>query len=104
MNGMPDSRRSPSAATVLAICMSESAPSCMRAPPEALSRMTGCFFSAPRSIMRVIFSPTTEPMEPPMKRNTKQPSCTGRPPMLPEPAMKASFTPDFLMLLTRRSE
>ena len=34
MNGAPDARSLPRAATVLAICISESEPSCMRAPPE----------------------------------------------------------------------
>ena len=46
--------------------------------PEAESKITGCFSSAPRSNNRVNFSPTTDPIDPPMKRNRKAPNCTGR--------------------------
>ncbi len=42
----------------------------MRAPPEAVKTITGSFFSAPTSMARMIFSPTTEPMLPPMNRKS----------------------------------
>lgn len=51
------------AARKLAICMRLSMLSYMRAPPEAEKISTGCFCLVLCSIMRVIFSPTTEPKE-----------------------------------------
>ena len=39
-----------------------------------------------RSNWRVIFSPTTEPIEPPMNSNTKKPASTGMPPIAAVPA------------------
>ena len=56
-----------SAADTFAICISDNAPSIMRAPPEQETMMTGLREESPRSIARVIFSPTTTPMLPPMK-------------------------------------
>ena len=41
-------------------------PSCMRAPPEVQTTSTGSPSCVAYSISRVSFSPTTEPMEPPM--------------------------------------
>ena len=51
------------AAEVFAICISDTIPSCILAPPEQQNRMTGspCFVAS--SNERVIFSPTTYPME-----------------------------------------
>ena len=56
-----------SAPQIFAICISDSAPSIMRAPPEQQTMTTGMRPSIARSIARVIFSPTTTPMLPPMK-------------------------------------
>ena len=67
------------AAEVLAICMRESTPSCMRAPPEAETRTSGAFFSCDRRASRAIFSPTTEPIDPPMNAKFITPRLTGRP-------------------------
>ena len=77
--GKPASRSRPSAAEVFAICISDSTPSCMRAPPEAQNITAGTCRSSARSNARVIFSPTTEPIEPPMNSNTKNPSLDRRP-------------------------
>ena len=52
----------PIAALVLAICMSATTPSCMRAPPEAQMRTSGRRSSTASSTQRVTFSPTTDPM------------------------------------------
>ncbi len=52
---------------VRGICISDSTPSCMRAPPEAETTTKGTWRRSASSIARVIFSPTTEPIEPPMK-------------------------------------
>ena len=56
-----------SAALIFAICISDSAPSIIRAPPDAETMTTGSRAAIARSIARVIFSPTTTPMLPPMK-------------------------------------
>jgi len=45
----------------------------MRAPPEALKMMAGTRLASARSNSRVIFSPTTEPIEPPMNSKTNTP-------------------------------
>ena len=58
------------AALVLAICMSESMPSCMRMPPEQETMMTGRLSSRARSQARAIFSPTTEATLPPRNPNS----------------------------------
>jgi hypothetical protein len=58
----------------------------MRAPPEAANRIAGRRWARARSNCRVIFSPTTEPIEPPMNSKTKKPTSTGIPPTVPVPA------------------
>ena len=88
---------------VRGICMSEKMPSCMRAPPEAEKTSAGHLSSWARSKTRVHFSPTTEPMEPPMNSKTKQPSDTCLPLMRPTPEMKASFSPSALRVDFSRS-
>ena len=66
MKGTPASASRPSAATVLASCISDSVPSCMRAPPDAETTISGSRSSSACSAARVTFSPTTVPIEPPM--------------------------------------
>ena len=73
------------AAEVLAICMRESTPSCIRAPPEAETRTSGIFFSCDRRASRAIFSPTTEPIEPPMNAKFMTPKLNGSPSSLAVP-------------------
>ena len=53
---------------VLAICISESRPSCMRAPPLAVKQTNGSFCSRQTCTPRTKRSPTTEPIEPPRNR------------------------------------
>ena len=65
--GSPARPWASSAAAVLAICMSEARPSCMRAPPLAQKMITGSPWAVARSTQRAIFSPTTLPIEPIMK-------------------------------------
>jgi hypothetical protein len=67
----------------------------MRAPPDAEKTMAGTCRSSARSNTRVIFSPTTEPIEPPMNSKTKTASSTGIPSILPEPTRTASAPPAF---------
>src|SRR5205823_3433635 len=62
---MYGSRSSPccaGAALVFAICVKLRIPSYMRAPPEAATMTTAQRWAVPYSIVRVIFSPTTDPM------------------------------------------
>ena len=66
MNGTPAARSRSSAASVLASCISASVPSCIRAPPEALTMSSGTRAARACSAARVTFSPTTAPIEPPM--------------------------------------
>ena len=60
------SRRSSIAHTVFGSCISERMPSCMRAPPEAVTVTRGTLRSTALSHARESFSPTTLPIEPPM--------------------------------------
>ena len=76
-----------------AICISESAPSCIRAPPDATNRITGSFRSPARSNRRASFSPTTTPMLPPMNSKSITPIATGRFSILPRPTTTASLRP-----------
>src|SRR5437667_384116 len=62
------------AVEVLAICIREKIPSCIRAPPEELKTMAGMRRSYARSKRRATFSPTTEPIEPPMKSKANEPT------------------------------
>ena len=59
----------------------------MRAPPDAAEHdAPAARARCARSNSRVIFSPTTEPIEPPMNSNTKNPASTGMPPTDAVPA------------------
>ena len=54
------------------------------------------------SAARVTFSPTTAPIEPPMKANSIAPICTGRPASSPSPNRMASCSPVFFFAAFRR--
>src|SRR5256885_7637326 len=88
MKGSLRSARSVRAAVVLAICTSESSPSCMRAPPEAVTQTYGSFCSMATRTPRTKRSPTTDPIEPPMKSNSKAAQTT--PSALIEPCITTS--------------
>ena len=70
--------RTSTAQTVFGSCMSERIPSCMRAPPEAVTQTSGTPLSAARSHARANFSPTALPIEPPMKAKSMTASSQGR--------------------------
>src|SRR5690606_13944911 len=92
----------PSAAEVLAICISENRLSCMRAPPLALKQTSGAPSSIARSAARAKRSPTTEPIEPPMKAKSKAQATIGRVARVPSRATSASRSPlDFCAALIR---
>jgi len=81
------------AAEILAICMRDCAPSCMRAPPEHDTMMSGVCCCSARSAARVIFSPTTEPLLPPMKPYSMTANTTAMPPTVPSAVITASLSP-----------
>ena len=93
MNGTPAVRRRSIAASVLASCMSASVPSCIRAPPDALTTTSGIRSARACSAARVTFSPTTAPIEPPMNPKSMTQIATGRPPIAPVPQTAASRMP-----------
>ena len=75
----------------------------MRAPPVAVKQMNGTFCSMAVSTPRTKRSPTTEPMLPPMKSNSKQAAtrlmlCTA-----PPNTTSASVSPVFSSASFRRS-
>jgi hypothetical protein len=55
--------------------------------------MSGCFFSSARCPARAIFSPTTEPIEPPMNAKSITPRFTGMPSSVPAAVTIASDSP-----------
>ena len=93
MNGSRALVSSCSTAVVLAIWNSELTPSCMRAPPDAEMQTNGTRFSYATRTPRTKRSPTTEPIEPPMKSNSKQASTSGTLLMLPCITTSASVSP-----------
>ncbi len=102
-NGTPASSRRASAETIFPICMSARVPSCMRAPPDADTTTRARRSASARSAARVIFSPTTLPIEPPMNSKSMTTSSTGLPPIAALPAMAASFSPLFVWAAAMRS-
>ena len=73
--------------------MSASVPSCIRAPPEALTTMSGTRAARACSAARVTFSPTTAPIEPPMNPKSMTQIATGMPPIVAVPHTAASRMP-----------
>ena len=67
----------------------------MRAPPEHETTTSAELLSIERSMARVIFSPTTDPIEPPIKLYSMAESMTGKPSIVPSTLITASRTPTF---------
>ena len=82
--------------------MREYAASIMRAPPLDEMMMSGCFFFNARSIALAIFSPTTEPILPPMNPKSMQAMTTGIPLISAVPVRTASLSPLFRIESFRR--
>ena len=57
--------------------------------------IAGIFSSAARSSVRVIFSPATEPIEPPMKPKSAMATATDKPSICALPAVIESYLPVF---------
>ena len=91
MNGTPAARSRSRAATVFASCIRASVPSCIRAPPDAETTMSGSRWSRAYSAARVTFSPTTAPIDPPMNPKSITQIATGRPSIEPVPQTAASL-------------
>ena len=79
------------------------APSCILAPPDAEITTSGDLFCKHRSMARVIFSPTTEPMLPPTKRKSMAQISVFRPATLPDAAISASLRPVAFRIAASRS-
>ena len=86
----------------MAICISDSAPSIIRAPPDEETITTGSRRSIARSMARVIFSPTTTPMLPPMKVYSIAATEVSMPSIRPVAQMTASFIPVAAMVASSR--
>ena len=79
------------AADVFAICIKDNIPSCILAPPPEPETMTkGRFEPVANSIARVNFSPTTEPIEPIINRESVTPRIIFFSQILPFPTTQAS--------------
>ncbi len=92
-----------SAAEIFAICIRLTTPSIMRAPPEAETTMIGLRSLQARSTARVIASPTTAPMLPPINEYSMALTITGLPFMVPVALMMASFKPVEALLFSSRA-
>ena len=91
MYGRPVFLKFAKAAQVLAICIREKMPSCILAPPDAENIITPHLLSDALSMSLVIFSPTTEPILPPMKSNSNTAAMAFVPFRSPSPHTTASF-------------
>ena len=89
---------------VFAICIKDSNASCMRAPPEAEMLINAELVSIAWRTPRTKRSPTTEPIEPPMKSNSNTAMTTGCSRIVPACTTKASVSPVFLTASIKRSE
>ena len=79
------------AAEVFAICIRETIPSCILAPPEQAKRITGSFSFVACSTAWVIFSPTTWPILLIINRASQTPMTAGFPSIMALPVTIASF-------------
>ena len=75
----------------------------MRAPPELVTVTSGTARSDAESHARENFSPTTLPIDPPMKAKSMTASSQPRPSIAPWPITIASARPVFISASTRRS-
>jgi len=85
MNSTPSSASRATTWLVLAICISDTQPSCIRAPPEAEITSRGVRVCSASSAARVIDSPTAPPMLPPMNEKSTHATTIGRPSIVPVP-------------------
>ena len=84
-----------SAAEVFAICIRETMPSCILAPPDAVNITTGSRSFVALSTALATFSPTFSPMLAIRNRPSQTPSTTSSPSIFAFPVTTASFKPVF---------
>jgi hypothetical protein len=87
----------------LAICISDSRPSCIRAPPDAENDRNGARWSIAACTPRAKRSPTTEPIDPPMNSNSKQATTTAMVRIDPVITTSASVSDDSVAASASRS-
>src|SRR3984957_4321700 len=104
MNGTLASSNRASAAEILANCIRLITPSIMRAPPDADTMTIGARVSVACSMARVMPSPTTAPMLPPMNAYSMALTITVRPFNLPRALINASLRPVSAWACFRRAE
>src|SRR6478672_4437531 len=104
INGTLASSRRARAAEILASCIRLITPSIMRAPPDAETITMGTRASVACSMARVMASPTTAPMLPPMNAYSIELTITVRPFSLPRALITASFNPVSACACLRRAE
>src|SRR6202140_4721776 len=104
MYGTRAASKRASAAEILANCIRLITPSIMRAPPDAETITIGVRVSIAFSIARVMVSPTTAPILPPINEYSIELTITGRPFSLPWALMIASFRPVSAFARFRREE
>lgn len=75
----------------------------MRAPPLAEKHTNGQPTSSATSAERAKRSPTTDPIEPPMKAKSKAAATSGLPLSVPRMAISASYSPLAFWLALMRS-
>ena len=80
------------ACEIFAICINEWIPSCIRAPPEAVTSTTGSWWAVAYSNRRVIFSPATVPNDPMMNSGSMIPKANGVRPIVAFPVKTASLS------------
>jgi hypothetical protein len=100
---MPAASSAPRAWLVLAICISASAPSCIRAPPEAVTISSGVRSRSAVSAAWVIRSPTSAPRLPPRKAKSITAATKGCPPIVPRTHSTASARPVAARAAARRA-
>lgn len=79
----------------MAICIRDTIPSCILAPPEQQKINTGSLYLMARSMAAVIFSPTVCPMLDIKNRESQIPSTMSSPNTLQRPTVTASSNPVF---------
>jgi hypothetical protein len=78
---------------VRGICIRLRAPSCIRAPPEAVTTTSAACCRTASRAAATIASPTAVPIEPPMKSKAKAATTARRAPIVPCATMIASSSP-----------
>ena len=101
---MPASSKRASAWLVLAICIRDIGPSCIRAPPDAVAMSSGRPRSRAASAAFVISSPPAAPRLPPRKRKSMTAAISGLSSMRPAATTTPSRRPVLRRACSSRSK